>query len=231
MLILASNSPRRKQLLEAIGWKFITWTPEIDEQVAKGEPAEKYSLRLAKTKALTTCRHPEFDWKAGDLVLAADTAVVDASAWDESADPADQLILGKPGSASQAEEILLRLRGRTHRVCSAVVLYDPTTNEWREALEWSRVKMRHYSLEEIQAYIASGDPFDKAGGYAIQHPAFQPVDKVYGCYPNVMGLPVCQVQRLLQDFNRQSVPGEQQSCEKSDRPCWIYRRVISGRRE
>ena len=121
-----------------------------------------------------------------DIIIAADTTVVD-----------EGQILGKPANAYEAESMLRRLRGREHQVFTALAVVR--RSEGFLALDWcvTQVPMRTYSDEEMYAYIATGDPLDKAGAYAIQHPDFSPVANLEGCYANVMGLPLCHLKRTL----------------------------------
>ena len=230
MLILATKSPRRKQLLDSIGWDFISMAPEIDEQVMEGECPEEYTQRVARAKAQAAMNQPGASWKKGDLILAADTAVLDPVRGTNPESEDMHMILGKPASLSEAQEMLLRLRGRTHQVCTSITLLDPVEGNFREATEFSTVKMRNYSLNEMNEYISSRDPLDKAGGYAIQHSTFQPVQKVNGCYPNVVGLPVCHVIRLAAECGYCPPKNGTNSCDKSDFPCWIYRSAFRGGR-
>jgi MAF protein len=123
------------------------------------------------------------------LIVAADTIVIDG-----------EDVLGKPCDAEEAASMLTRLRSRTHIVCTAVTVLDTATGSVRDEAPCSPVIMRAYTDQEIAAYIATSDPFDKAGGYAIQHQGFHPVESFDHCYANVMGLPICRVARLLQAF-------------------------------
>jgi len=225
MLILATSSPRRKQLLKSIGWDFLSIAPEIDEEVIEGESPEEFTMRMARAKSQAALGSR---WTIGDFILAADTAVIDPGLGRNSRADRNQMILGKPTTADEAKEMLTRLRGRTHQVCTSITILDPVGGTIREATELSTVKMRYYTIDEINEYISSCDPFDKAGGYAIQHPTFQPVQKVTGCYPNVVGLPVCQVMRFAVEFGHNQNLNEMESCSKSDIPCWIYRRAFQG---
>jgi septum formation protein len=120
------------------------------------------------------------------LVLAADTDVA-----------IDGRMLGKPGDAAEAAAMLRQLRGRWHEVATGVVLFDPGSGEMVEEVEVSRVHLRDLTDVEIDAYVATGEPLDKAGGYAIQGRAASMVDAVIGCYTNVVGLPLCVASRLL----------------------------------
>lgn len=207
VLYLASNSPRRRDLLARAGWNFIPWPADIDETPADGEAPANYVLRLAAAKALAAARSvPE-----PGIVLAADTAVVDSAL-----SPAAPVILGKPRDAAEAVQILTRLRGRIHQVYTAVAVVDSAALRRRKHrvdpamdavdsahedvltdLCVSHVPMRRYSDEEIQAYVATGDPLDKAGAYAIQHAGFHPVEGFTGCIASVMGLPLCHTAHLL----------------------------------
>lgn len=176
-LILASNSPRRRSLLRLLGLDFIVQAADVDETPQAGESPAEYVLRLARAKALACA-----DGK--NMTLAADTAVVDGAT-----------ILGKPRDAVQAAAMLRRLRGRVHQVYTALALWTGACLLTDVCA--TDVLMREYSEEEITEYIASGDPLDKAGAYAIQHPDFRPVAAIRGCYACVVGLPLCHLVRLL----------------------------------
>jgi septum formation protein len=180
LLVLASNSPRRRQLLSLIGWKFTVSAADVDESVSPNESPTDYVLRLAETKA----RAVKVD--ADQIILAADTTVVDGSD-----------ILGKPRDSAEATAMLKRLRGHPHQVYTGIALFRPRDGLLLKDLCVTDVPMRDYSDEEIDAYVQSGDPLDKAGAYAIQHPEFQPVAQMEGCFASVMGLPVCHVIRLM----------------------------------
>lgn len=185
MLVLASNSPRRKQLLALGGWTFSVLPVEIDEQPISGESPEEYVLRLAEGKAQVAARQAPPD----ALIIAADTTVVDQGQ-----------ILGKPADSLEAEVMLRRLRGRTHQVHTALCIQRLQDGALHSEICTTDVSMRNYSEEEMLAYIASGDPLDKAGAYAIQHIAFDPVESLQGCYTNVVGLPLCRVMQMLAKF-------------------------------
>jgi len=180
-LILASNSPRRRQLLALSDWEFDVIVADVDErQHTQGESPAAYVLRLAKTKARSIASHPD------QIILAADTTVVDGSD-----------ILGKPQDNAEAFAMLTRLRGHTHQVYTGVALFRVSDALLLKELSVTDVPMRDYSDEEIHAYVATGDPLDKAGAYAIQHSSFQPVINLAGCYTSVMGLPMCHVVRMM----------------------------------
>jgi len=186
-LILASNSPRRRQLLTLAGWKFSVLPADVDEsQFPHGESPTEYVLRLAETKALA------IQADADQVILAADTTVVDGMD-----------ILGKPKDSADAIAMLKRLRGHTHQVYTGVALLRLSDGLLLKDLCVTDVPMRDYSDEEILAYVQTGDPLDKAGAYAIQHPQFHPVADISGCSASVMGLPVCHVILLMRKMDIQ----------------------------
>lgn len=214
MLVLASNSPRRRQLMALGGWTFTLIPAAVDERPLPGEPPREYVLRLAEDKARTVAGRAPQD----ALVIAADTAVVDG---------AD--ILGKPDDAQQAETMLRRLRGRSHQVYTALAVLRLTDGVLLSDLCQTEVPMRHYSDEEMAIYIASGDPFDKAGAYAIQHEGFRPVEYLSGCFANVMGLPLCHLTRTLKklgDPPERDVPTACQAALQFN--CSVYPQVLTG---
>jgi septum formation protein len=177
-LVLASASPRRRRLLEAIGLRFEVVPADLDEEaIAAGlEPAEA-ATAVARAKA-------EHIDAGAALVLAADTMVV-----------LDDVVFGKPADAAAAHDMLARLRDRPHEVVTAVCLRTPAGVG--TAVRHTTVRMRDYGDAEIDAWVVSGRAFDKAGAYAIQDDAFQPVETISGCYCNVMGLPLWTVYRRL----------------------------------
>ena len=181
-LILASNSPRRKQLLALGGWAFTVAVADIDEIQLPGEDPATYVLRLAEEKARKSAEGaPE-----GSIIIAADTTVVDGHD-----------ILGKPVDAEDAVRMLKRLRGHTHQVYTGLALLRVSDHYAISNLSVTDVPMRNYSDDEMLAYVQTGDPLDKAGAYAIQHPDFHPVENLTGCFASVMGLPVCRLAYLL----------------------------------
>lgn len=181
-LILASSSPRRQELLRALGVAFQVIPPEIDEPLPAGASVQEAVVALAEAKAASVAT-----LRAGTLVLAADTLVA------LEGEP-----LGKPRDSEEARAMLRRLRGRSHRVHTGLCLHSTDSNERRRSMLVStEVRMRPYTDQEIEATIEAGTPFDKAGAYAIQDPAFAPVDHIEGCYCNVMGLPLWTVRAML----------------------------------
>ena len=180
-LILASASPRRRELLAALDVPFTVVAADVDETVRPGEEPEAAAVRLARSKAETVARQAD-----AELVLGADTVVV-----------LDGRILGKPADATEAAAMLRALRGREHAVITGVALYDTASGETHCAAPGTTVRMRVYTDVEIAASIAAGTPFDKAGAYAIQDEVFTPVERIEGCYCNVVGLPLWTVLHLL----------------------------------
>jgi len=198
-LILASNSPRRRQLLAITGWEFTVSVADVDETPLENETPADYVIRLAQTKARTIAERT-----AGEhLILAADTTVVDGLD-----------ILGKPADEAEAVAMLTRLRGRTHQVYTGIALLRKSDGLLLTDLCVTDVPMRNYTDEEIRAYVASGDPFDKAGAYAIQHDGFRPVARMDGCYAGVMGLPLCHVVRLMRRMNVPPAADVPSNCQK-----------------
>ena len=181
MILLASNSPRRKELLALGGWPYRVQPADVDETPLAAELPGAYVLRLAESKARASAGEG-----TSQLVLAADTTVVDNGS-----------LLGKPRHAAEAGEMLRRLRGRTHQVFTALAVLPASGERVLTDLCVTDVPMRAYSDAEIEAYIASGDPLDKAGAYAIQHAGFHPVEALAGCYANVVGLPLCHLANML----------------------------------
>ncbi len=209
-LILASASPRRHELLALTGLTFEVAASQIDERPHSGELPPEHVCRLSKAKAQASGSQI----KPPALILAADTIVVDG-----------ELILGKPHDEQDAWAILRRLRGRTHHVYTAITLLNSATEHSQTQLVCSPVTMRAYSDEEITAYIAGGDPFDKAGAYAIQHPDFRPVENAAHCFANVMGLPLCH----LTHFDLELIGNElAAACQKHlHYECPIYQDILS----
>ncbi len=180
-LILASASPRRRELLQLLGLPFSVRSVEIDETPRADEAPEILVARLSGTKAATVCNQldRESNLPEGTLVIAADTVVV-----------LDGDLLGKPATPAEAIDMLTRLGGRSHWVHTAVSVVELPSRRATIRLSSSTVWMRDYDEEEIQAYVRSGDPMDKAGAYAIQHAGFHPVSRLQGCYTGVVGLPL-----------------------------------------
>lgn len=183
-IVLASGSPRRKQLLEMLHIPFRVIPPDVDEHVLPGEAPDRYVTRLSRAKAEAVVpRAP------GDVVLAADTTVV-----------LDGAIFEKPTSPANAVEMLSRLQGRTHEVMTAVAVAQDERIE--QALDVSRVTFRPADRATLEAYVATGEPMDKAGAYAIQGLGAPLIERVEGDFFGVMGLPLRLALDLLAKFGR-----------------------------
>ncbi len=191
-LLLASASPRRRQILQLLGLPYTVCIPPVDEDAAQVRfpgLAEELALWTAKHKAAETLKLPE---AANRLVITADTTVL-----------LNGEILGKPTDEAHARQLLLTLRGRWHHVITGIAVSRKIDGQHKiQATSCiTPVLMRNYSIDEIDAYIASGDPMDKAGAYGIQHSDFQPTQNIDGCYLNVVGLPLCVLVDLLAEFD------------------------------
>jgi septum formation protein len=185
MLVLASASPRRQELLRNAGISFIVQPADINETPLANESPRDCAERLAREKALAVSRS-----RPQDQVLGADTIVV-----------VDDIIMGKPANAADAIRMLRLLSGRVHGVITGVCLVsvarEAEKNELRIASETTLVTMSELSDAEIQQYVATGEPMDKAGAYAIQGMASRWIPRIEGDYSNVVGLPVALVYRML----------------------------------
>ena len=187
-LYLASASPRRSQLLTQAGIAFERLLAPIDEDALAERysgPLERLGEYLAREKALAALRALATSGREG-LVLASDTTVL-----------LDGHSLVKPRDLAEATEMLRALRGREHVVATGVALAGADPSWIISATSETRVLMREYSDAEVAAYVATGDPLDKAGAYSIQHPGFSPVERFVGCHLGVIGLPLCLVGALL----------------------------------
>ncbi|MBZ0277737.1 MAG: Maf family protein [Anaerolineae bacterium] len=198
--ILASSSPRRRELLASLGITFTIIKPDVDETQFDSEAPLDYVRRLSQAKADAVAE----SLKAPVAVLAADTVVILGA---DTLGVNDQgAVLGKPADAADARQMLQALRGRVHQVCTALTLIavrpDAPEKSFRQTrVTCTDVTMRDYTDAEIDAYIATGDPFDKAGSYAIQHPVFMPVARISGSYTNVVGLPLETLREMLAEID------------------------------
>lgn len=184
-LILASASPRRRELLGQAGIPFTVQPSGVDEAslILTGSPAEKAEqLAAAKAEDIASVN-------SSGIVLGADTIV-----------ELDGEIFGKPADEADAFSMLTRLQGKQHRVITGIALIDCKTGVRRQAHESTLVTFAKLSAEEIKAYISTGEPFDKAGAYGIQGKAALFVEGICGCYPNIVGLPLMRLGRLLEEF-------------------------------
>jgi septum formation protein len=183
-LVLASASPRRRRLLEGLGIQPFVRPVDIPEIAGQGEHPDDLVMRLAREKATAHVGSHE-------LILAADTLVV-----------LDGQVLGKPGDRLEAVEMLTRLAGREHTVLTGIALLDTGSGRLEQRLEKSRVRMAALEREQIDWYVDTGEPMDKAGAYAIQGLGALFVEAVYGSYTNVVGLPLPAVARLFRELGR-----------------------------
>jgi septum formation protein len=192
-LVLASASPRRAEILGAVAWPFETLSLAIDESRFEGEAAVSYVERLAREKAEAAAR-----MRAGRLVLGADTIVL-----------VDDRVLGKPRGEEDARRMLRLLSGRWHEVLTGVALVRSRSGDREQrhviAHEKTRVRFAQMSEAEINRYVRTGEPMDKAGAYAIQGRAALFIEEISGDYWNVVGLPVRLVYRLAQEIERRKV--------------------------
>jgi septum formation protein len=181
VLVLASKSPRRQQILRDAGIPFVLRSADVPEEHLPGESPADYVRRLAQEKAFAV------PILAGEVVLGADTVVV-----------IDGLVLEKPNDADDATRMLELLSGREHQVITGICLRSDT----RKIVDAATTRVRFVPLtrEQIEAYVASGESMDKAGAYAIQGLASKFIDRIEGCYSNVVGLPVALVYRHLNEF-------------------------------
>ncbi|HEV2705318.1 MAG TPA: Maf family protein [Pyrinomonadaceae bacterium] len=183
-LVLASASPRRAEILGAVGWPFEASAASIDETLRDGEEAEAYVRRLAREKAGAVAATRLFG-----LVLGADTVVV-----------AEGRVLGKPRDEEDARRMLRLLGGRWHEVLTGVALVRAESGRAAVGCERTRVLFGALSEEEIEAYVATGEPSDKAGAYAVQGRAALFIERIEGDYWNVVGLPVRLVYKLAREI-------------------------------
>lgn len=181
-LILASGSPRRRDLLASLGWSFSVVAPEADEAFLPGEDPARGVMRVSREKAVSVMRnHP------GQWVVAADTVVV-----------ADGRILGKPGGREEALSMLKLLNGRTHRVYTGLTAASPAALETDS--EVTEVIFRRLPEDALRAYAECGEGDDKAGAYAIQGRGALMIEAIRGDYFNVVGLPLCRLGKMMESL-------------------------------
>ena len=181
-ILLASSSPRRREIMQGVENRVEIYNPDMKEGPRlTGESAEEYVSRLSREKA----EHAIAQGKGG-TILTADTTVV-----------LDNEILGKPDTVKQARKMLEMLRGRVHHVLTGVTVLRTDDTGMLSAVKSTAVHVREYSKSEMDEYLKSGAPMDRAGAYGVQDAPFNPVTKVEGCYLNVVGLPLCSVVTLM----------------------------------
>ena len=183
-IILASNSPRRRALLAQIGLCFSTDPSHVDERIIAGETPEDHAVRLARDKALVAAGH-----SGQSIIIAADTVVV-----------LDNAVLGKPVDRNDAIRMLTLLSGNVHRVITGLCVMDADTRKSMQRTATTKVWFRRLSAEEINAYADSGESLDKAGSYGIQGKGALLVDRIEGCYFNVVGLPLSILGECLEAY-------------------------------
>ena len=211
-LLLASQSPRRRQLLALLGLPFEVAVANVAEVPRTDESPAELVVRLGQAKAHAVVTHSD------TVVIACDTVVA-----------LDGEILGKPRDATEATSMLHRLRGHSHTVYSGVALLEPATGRALTDVAGTQVTMRAYTDAEIAAYVASGDPLDKAGAYAVQHPGFHPVAALQGCYANVVGLPLCHLTRCLHAWGVEPPCDVSAACQShTGHHCTVYATALSG---
>ena len=205
-LVLASTSPRRRELLSGLGVEFQVTPPSASEDPQPNETPQEMVKRLALDKAMSVASHirsghdPSSSvapaaFITGAFVIGGDSVVV-----------LGDRVMGKPADSGEARRMLEALRGREHQVMTGVAVVDTNDLRAHASTRISTVIMREYSDEEIEAYVASGEPLDKAGGYAVQDKIFRPAAHLEGCYTGTMGLPLCTLMDLLKDAGSQIVP-------------------------
>jgi septum formation protein len=185
-IVLASASPRRCELLAQVGIPFQVIPSSVDETLLANETAEDHAIRLSRDKALEVAGRQAV---AGRWFIGSDTIVV-----------RDNVILGKPVDAAEARQMLTSLSGRSHRVISGYAVHDRDSGRTISAAVVTRVFFKKLTSREIEGYIASGEPFDKAGAYAIQGIGSFMVPRIEGSYTNVVGLPLCEVIAALEEM-------------------------------
>lgn len=190
-IVLASASPRRRELFALLELPFVVQSEFVDETPRPDESPDLLVARLSgvKAAAVRDLLIAEGELQAERLVLAADTVVV-----------LNGEILGKPRNSAEAVDMLTRLRNRSHTVHSGVAVVEAISGRAVVQLDSTTVWMRDYGDSELEEYVRSGDPMDKAGAYAIQHTGFHPVDRIDGCFASVMGLPLKLLVRALIHF-------------------------------
>lgn len=200
-LLLASASPRRRELLSLTGWSNEVRATKINEIFNIGESPESYVKRVAQEKARKALESVDDSY----IVLAADTIVVK-----------EDRIFGKPENPDHAKQILSELAGKSHRVLTALAIAGQDPEPMLVDVCETAVPMRMYSPKEVDEYVASGSPLDKAGAYGIQDDDFHPVEleKMEGCYANVMGLPLCHLTRSMKGFGLMPVHDVPIECQR-----------------
>jgi MAF protein len=211
---LASNSPRRREILTWAGWQLETTSSNGDESRLENEAPEEYVRRVAELKSRVDLKNAA----DSDFVISADTIVV-----------FDGKILGKPKDSQDATAMLAAMRAKDHWVMTAIAVRRVGCEDTQLELCRTKVKMRAYTDEEIRSYVASGDPIDKAGAYAIQDRGFHPAEGFAGCMASVMGMPLCHLERMLRRSRDYEWTNWPSICQKKlEYTCPITSRVMAG---
>lgn len=217
-LYLASNSPRRKELLSLVKKEYNHLPIQVDETPLPDEEGLEYVQRIAASKARRAISQVQMK----SVVIAADTTVLQCGMNGR------MKILGKPTDSVEAAEMLRSLRGKVHQVITAVSIAYTGDGTMFGDYCVTDVPMRNYSEEEINAYVVSGDPLDKAGAYGIQHIGFHPVENLQGCYANVMGLPLCHLTRDMAQLGLRPKADVPQACQAAlGYDCPVYGEILS----
>ncbi len=190
-IVLASQSPRRSELLKQLGLDFIVKTSDLDESNSVGLEASELVMHLAHEKAKIVAS--EIAEESGSskefMVIGADTVVV-----------RDGVILGKPEDSDDAFNMLKSLQGRWHEVMTGIAVIDMQNSKFTKGIEVTRVKMKELDDEALRSYINTGEPVDKAGAYGIQGLGAVLVERIEGCYFNVVGLPISKLSDILKNY-------------------------------
>ncbi len=215
VLILASASPRRRELIQLLRLPCEIVTADVDESsVTHPDPA----INVVETARLKANAVAAQTMRRDAIVVAADTTVA-----------IDGEMLGKPADAAAAHQMLRRLRGRVHQVHTGIVLAHMATGDIVADVASVDVPMRAYTDAEIEAYIATGDPLDKAGAYAIQHPDFAPVAHLADCYAAVVGLPLCHLVRALRRLGVRPLADVPRRCQQHHGyDCPVYENILGA---
>ena len=216
LIVLASASPRRAELLALTGWTFWASPTSVDETPLAGEDAAAVARRLAEAKV----RSAAGGAARAAFFLGADTVVQDG-----------KLILGKPADEAEARRMLSGLRGHDHRVVTGIALLATDTRELITDTCETTVPMRSYDGGELEAYVSSGGHRGKAGAYGIQDHGFRPVEvaSMHGCYANVMGLPLCHLVRSMRRLGLDPAADVPEACQAHNAyACDVYSQVLGG---
>jgi len=214
ILLLASASPRRLELIQLLDEPWMAQAADVDEEsVSHPDPAADV-IKTAQLKAEYAAKTAS----ENHIVIGADTTV-----------ELDGIKLNKPTGEDEAREMLTALRGRSHKVHTGLTIIDLSSKKQVADVSSVSVPMRFYSDSEIEAYIATGDPLDKAGAYAIQHPELRPVSDLRGCYATVVGLPLCHLVRSLREVGMEITSNVPSSCQEHfNYDCPVFEQILNG---